>query len=133
MKYKNLTKEQLLISIDRLTRFKNTREKYLRVFLDVILSNLTDPIFKKSELLNLDSRKITEMAEEIINSSLTSLVKSKENKEQNSANINSILKEYENSVFENDEYTQCFLNNKIRYDLFLPLIDESCPINFIEL
>ena len=30
MKYKTLTKEQILISLDRLTRFKPTKEKYLR-------------------------------------------------------------------------------------------------------
>ena len=34
MKYKTLTKEQILISLDRLTRFKPTKEKYLRVFLE---------------------------------------------------------------------------------------------------
>ena len=28
MKYKKLTKEQIIISLDRLTRFKNTKDKY---------------------------------------------------------------------------------------------------------
>ena len=40
MKYKALTKEQILISLDRLTRFKPTKEKYLRVFFDIILGNV---------------------------------------------------------------------------------------------
>ena len=51
MKYKKLTPEQIKISLDRLTRFKFTREKYLRVFSDIILSNLIEPKIKKSELL----------------------------------------------------------------------------------
>ena len=130
MKYKNLTKEQLIISFDRLTRFKNTKEKYFRVFSDIILSNLIEPSYKKSELHNMSAKDITSLAEEIINSSLVDI-----NNNQlvvttrGEAKINSILKDYENSVFNNDDETQDFLNNKINYNLFIPLIDESCPIN----
>ena len=128
MKYKNLTKEQLLISIDRLTRFKNTKDKYYRVFSDIILSNLIDPVFKKSELLSLDTKEITNIAEKIINSSLNSIF-NKTNDAKTSNDINRALKDYENSVFINDEDTQKFLNNNINYDLFVQMIDESCPIN----
>ena len=70
MKYKKLTPEQIKISLDRLTRFKFTREKYLRVFSDIILSNLIEPKIKKSELLNLPVHQIKELAEEIFNNSL---------------------------------------------------------------
>ena len=48
MKYKKLTPEQIKISLDRLPRFKFTREKYLRVFSDIILSNLIEQKIKKS-------------------------------------------------------------------------------------
>ena len=48
MKYKLLTKEQILISIDRLTRFKNTKEKYLRVFIDILTACLIEPKLKKN-------------------------------------------------------------------------------------
>ena len=74
MKYKNLTKEQLIISFDRLTRFKNTKDKYFRVFSDIILSNLIEPSYKKSELLNIPAKDITHTAVEIINSSLSLLM-----------------------------------------------------------
>lgn len=50
MKIKPLTEEQLIISIDRLTRFKDTETKYLRVFKDIITNNLIEPKYKKSEL-----------------------------------------------------------------------------------
>ena len=66
MKYKYLTKEQLIISFDRITRFKPTKEKYFRVFSDIILSNLTEPVFKRSELSDMTAEEITKIAEEII-------------------------------------------------------------------
>ena len=39
-KIKPLSVSQMIISIDRLTRFKETEEKYLRVFKDLITSAL---------------------------------------------------------------------------------------------
>ena len=47
IKFKKLTEQQVIISIDRLTRFKPTEEKYLRVFSDIITSNLIEPHLKK--------------------------------------------------------------------------------------
>ena len=125
MKYKHLTKEQLLISFDRLTRFKCTKEKYYRVFSDIILSNVINPIYKKTELQQMPASELTQIAETVINDSL------KEISETSGTNyiINDILKNYENSVFNNDNETQYYLNNKIKYNLFIEYIDESCPIN----
>ena len=54
MKYKKLSKEQIIISIDRLTRFKNPKDKYLRVFSEILSSNLIEPRLKKDDILNLD-------------------------------------------------------------------------------
>lgn len=125
MRYKFLTKEQLLISIDRLTRFKPTKEKYFRVFTDIITSNMLEPKYKKSELAELSPAVITEFAETIINASLNA----NSEKAEIQTNINEILKNYENSVFVNDKDTQAYLNNSIEYDYFIKLIDESCPIN----
>ena len=126
MKYKHLTKEQLIISFDRLTRFKPTKEKYLRVFTEVILSCLLEPSYKKSELENMQSSDITLIATEIINSSLVNVCNRNFNTENN---LNKIIKNYENSVFINDSDTQILLDNTICYELFLPMIDEACPIN----
>ena len=126
MKFKNLSKEQLLISFDRLTRFKNTKDKYFRVFTNIITSNIIEPIYKKQELLSIPANEIRKIAEEIINSSLSDL---SDSKKTDSKKINEILKDYENSVFKNDDETQEYLNNNINFDLFIPLIDESCPIN----
>ena len=120
MKYKQLTKEQILISLDRLTRFKPTKEKYLRVFFDIILNNIIEPKFKKTELETLDTEKIRNLAVEVLNGSLD---------ETSTNNINKKLLNYENSIFNNDEQTQVLLNNNIHYDSGIKLIDESCVVN----
>ena len=73
MKYKKLTNEQILISIDRLTRFKYTKDKYVRVFSDIILSNLIEPKLKKTEILSMDFKDLTFYATEIFNNSLESI------------------------------------------------------------
>ena len=129
MKYKNLTKEQLLISFDRLTRFKPTKEKYFRVFSEIVLSNLSEPVYKKQELEEMSATVITEIAEVIINASLCELYVNHPKESMGTEKINKILKDYENSVFNNDTDTQEYLNNNIKYEWLIPLIDESCPIN----
>ena len=122
MKYKNLSEEQLIISLDRLTRFKPTKEKYLRVFFDIILSNLIEPKFKRYELEKFDISEIRHFAEEIINGSI-------QDSTVFNYKINNKLKEYENSVYNNDLETQILLDNKIKYENLLPLINEDSVVN----
>jgi len=121
VKYKRLSKEQILISIDRLTRFKPTKEKYLRVFYDLILANLIEPKFKKSDLEKKEITYVRDTAVEIINGSVDC--------KQNSGIVNKKLEQYENSVFLNDKDTQILLNNDINYSGILPLIGDSDVVN----
>lgn len=125
LKVKPLTKNQILISIDRLTRFKNTEIKYLRVFRDIITSNLIEPKYKKSELELMDYEKIKDLAEYIINYSLLSMQK---NLEEDYL-INQRLYDYENKIFEQDENTEKLLKNKINYKACLDFITEDSPVN----
>ena len=127
MKYKTLTKEQILISLDRLTRFKPTKEKYLRVFFDIILGNIIEPKFKRIELENLYIERIRDLASEVINASITTYIKTLPTKADNSINIK--LKDYENSIFNNDDKTQILLDNNINYHDAIHLIDETCVVN----
>ncbi len=121
MKYKKLTQEQIIISLDRLTRFKFTKEKYFRVFSDIILSNLIEPKLKKSELLSINPAELKYYTEEIFNGSIE--------KNCNNFEINRKLYEYENSVFINDDYTKELLDNRLNYYGALDLIDDSAPVN----
>ncbi len=127
MKFKNLSKEQILISVDRLTRFKNTKEKYLRVFSDILIECLIEPKFKKSDILNMDYGEITQIAEEIINTGLSEInCRIKPNYD-----INYIIKNYENSIYYNDNEIQKFLNNKINFNAVIDLIAKDSSINLL--
>lgn len=118
IKIKPLTKEQIIISADRLTRFKFTEQKYLRVFTDILVNNLISPKMKKTEIEETDYKKITELAEYIINSSLENLGISI----QNSGKINKKLKQYENLVFVLESSCEKLLDNNINYDGILELL-----------
>lgn len=117
---KPLTNEQILISIDRLTRFKPTEEKYLRVFKDIIISNLMYPKYKRQELDNMDYEQLTKLADYVFEISLGNA---------KSLYINKKLEVYENSVFKLDVNSKRLLNNNINYEEAIKLIDESSPIN----
>ena len=129
MKFKKLTKEQIYITFDRLTRFKPTKEKYLRVFTDILCSNLLEPTFSKKTIESLDFKEITKIVTKIINSSLSD----DENDESFNNEINKIIQNYENSVFNNDEETQFLLENEINYyDVFKYINkDNNLPVNLL--
>lgn len=125
-KFKPLTKQQIIISLDRLTRFKFTEDKYLRVFKDIIVSNLIHPKYKKHQLDLMDYALLTQIVQEIFNFSLTS-----HNLPLTSNyTINSKLLEYENSVFKLKKDVQILLKNKIDYQAAIKLLDyEELPKN----
>lgn len=122
MKFKPLTENQIIISIDRLTRFKSTEEKYLRVFKDILVSNLIEPKFKKQDLEHLDYRTIRDLAVEIFNKSL------KEDN-TNDLSLNMKLKAYENSTFVNDKNVDILLDNSLDYVSALKLLKGDKQIN----
>lgn len=126
-KVKPLTKSQIIISIDRLTRFKNTETKYLRVFKDILTQNLIEPKFKKTDLEKMDYSELRNWAEFVINYSLEMAGLTLENDYL----INQRLLNYENSVFENNKNVQELLNNKINYKACLSYIDEKAPKNLL--
>lgn len=117
---KPLTNEQILISIDRLTRFKPTEEKYLRVFKDIIISNLLYPKYKRQELDEMDYNELTKLADYVFEISLGNA---------KSLDINKKLEVYENSIFKLDVNSKRLLNNNINYEEAIKLIDENSPIN----
>lgn len=124
-KIKPLTKEQILISLDRLTRFKEPERRYMRVFEEIITGNLIEPKLKKNDIENMDYREITELATEIINYSLRAL--GLELKEDFS--INTQIYDYEKTIFHLTEYQEIFLKNKINYAAAIELIEEGAVFN----
>ena len=125
IKVKPLTINQILISIDRLTRFKHPEVKYLRVFRDILMSNLIYPKFKKSDLENMDYSDLKEYAEYIINYSLEFLGKDL----RDDFLINQRLLDYEKKVYYVDSNVERLLENKINYKACLDFISENSPKN----
>ncbi|MCR5266016.1 MAG: ATP-dependent endonuclease [Cyanobacteria bacterium RUI128] len=121
IKFKKLTPQQIVISIDRLTRFKPTEEKYLRVFSDIITSNLIEPKIKKSALQDMNYEEIRDIAVKIFNNSVGSYPEN--------TDINKKLEKYENSVFINSNETQLLLKNNLNYEGALSLAKDDLPLN----
>lgn len=122
-KIKPLTKDQIIISLDRLTRFKPTEEKYLRVFKEIILSNLICPKYKKNELELMDYMALTELFEMIFNFSLNQIrVREIYPLSHQQKSVNKKLFNYEKSVFKFDKNVEKLLNNNIDYESAISLI-----------
>ncbi len=124
-KIKPLSKEQIIISLDRLTRFKNPEAKYLRVFKDIITNNLIDPKYRKSQLDEMDYEILKNYVQEIINYSLEILNVPCDK----TFSLNKKLLEYENKIFKIDSNTLKLLKNNINFFGALEFIDENSPIN----
>ena len=88
-------------------------------------NNLISPKFKKTELEQMPSKNLKNIAEKIINYSLENL--GYENVDDYS--INKKLLKYENSTFILDKNTTELIDNKINYKAFLNLIDETSVKN----
>ena len=123
MKYKKLTNEQILISIDRLTRFKKPKDKYYRVFTDIITTSLIEPKLKKNEIMSMAPEKIRDIVTEIINSSLINY--------SDNLKINNKIYEYETSVYNIEESEKILINNKINYQEIVKLITDDSPKNLL--
>lgn len=121
MKIKKLTKEQIIIAVDRLTRFKEPEIKYLRVFKEIILSNLIEPKYKKSDLDKMSYSVVRDLAVEIINNSLECV--------NDNSIINERLFEYENSIFNISDTAKELLKNKINYSAIINLLPNEKSIN----
>lgn len=125
LKIKPLTKNQLTISIDRLTRFKNTEIKYLRVYKELISNYLILPKIKKQDLNKLDYEVLRNLAEKIINYSIEQLgIKS-----NGDYIINQRLFDYENNLFNMSNDVKNLLKNKINYKGFSELINDNSVKN----
>ena len=97
----------------------------MRVFKEVILSNLIEPKFKKKDLDFFDYKSITYYAQEIINSSIKEYCEYSEFNNK----INKKLLEYENNIFILNNETNYLLNNEINYASFVSMINSQSPLN----
>lgn len=73
IQYKLMEKSDILISLDRLTRFKDPADKYPRVYTDILTKFLISPKLSKKQIDLLDADEINKFIELIWNSSVSSL------------------------------------------------------------
>lgn len=124
MKFKKLTVEQVILSLDRLTRFKHPKEKYLRVYSDIISSCLLDTKLKKEDILNADYSELAKLASEIVNNSLPAC-------DTKFNIINDIVLEFEKSVFKIDTETENLIKTGIDFFTAANFIPQNSPVNLI--
>ena len=124
-KFKPLSKERLILSFDRLTRFKPTEKKYFRVFSEILSNNLIEPKLKKHELEELNPTDLARAVEFIVNSSLKTLV----GEIPTDFAVNRRILDYETGLFNFDNNTKILVENKINYSAVLMLLDGDLPLN----
>lgn len=126
IKYKYLTFDELVINLDRLSRFKNPEESFYRVFSEIITKCLITPKYSKNDLEELDAKYISKLVEEIWNSSVEKICK-----KNVSANKLTLLKSLVNCTFKNlDDRTNTFISTKLNIIPILKKLDyDNSPIN----
>ena len=127
IKYKLLSFQELVINLDRLSRFKLPDETFSRVFHNIIYTKLIYPKYSKLDIDTIDPKIIKNIVEEIWNNSVEKLFPSQNiNKAPNIALKNTIYKTFKNI----NERTKIYIKAKLNFSSILENIDyETSPIN----
>ena len=127
LKYKLLSFDELVINLDRLSRFKLPEESFARVFYSVLYKCLIYPKYSKQELETLDAEKISKYVALIWNNSVKALF----GNDKNNSQINKVLKMMLSSVFKNiDDRTKLLIDTKLSISHIIEKIDyDKAPQN----
>ena len=127
LKYKFLSLDELIINLDRLSRFKSPEESYYRVFSSIIYKNLIFPRYSKKNIKSLSFSLLSDYVAVIWNNSVKSLFPNC------SDNIlaNKALKMLSEVVFKNiDSDTKFLLNTKLLiYPILKKISYDDAPLN----
>ena len=127
--YKLIMYDDLLISIDRLSRFKHPTLKYKRVYFDLLTKYLMSPKLSKKQLESLSAKVINSYIELIWSNSVNALFKT-----NNKYNLFNLIKETDEKTFNiNDEYTTTLMKASLDIDPFLAAYDNSSSAQNIKL
>lgn len=127
IKFQTITREDLILSLDRLTRFKHPETKYNRVFSEIVCKYLLEPKLSKKSIEALDIEDLKKIIEKIWNESVDKQIKNK----TNSQTLNKILIEEEIKTYKLSKEVENLLNINLKIDPILNLIElnEETPIN----
>ena len=93
IKYNLLSFDELVINLDRLSRFKLPEESFTRVFGYIILKKLITPKYSKNDFLNEDARVIAKFVKEIWNESVKACCDTTFNNSNANIALKSIIKD----------------------------------------
>ena len=126
-KFKLLSFDELVINLDRLSRFKPPEDSYNRVFYSILSKCLISPNYSKSQLEELPVSIISSLVKLIWNKSVMNLFPSYENNFQ----VNKALKYLSTLPFKNiDSNTKVLLNTKLFISPVLEHISyDTAPLN----
>ncbi len=126
-KYKLLTLDELIINLDRLSRFKLPELCYNRVFYSVIQKNLIYPKLSQAEIEKTDFKLISNIVKTIWNLSVDKHCKG----ENINYSVNKALKLISDNAFINTpKDTKFFINTKLKISPILSHIDyNNSPYN----
>lgn len=126
IKFNSITPQDLVLALDRLTRFKHPEVKYNRVFTDLILKYLLQPRLSKKDVELLEFSHIKKIIEKIWNDSVFKYSDVEPNFDYNALLLKEAVATYN---LNND--TRDLLDIKININAVLSLINDydSAPIN----
>lgn len=127
IKFLPVSPADLVLSLDRLTRFKYPEFKYYRVFNDILAKYLISPKFSKNQLQKLDTATYLCLVEQIWNESVKKYVSCS----SDSKKVNNIIKNEEFSYYNLSEELKQLIDNNLNFDDVLNLIknEPSIPLN----
>ena len=124
-KFKNLTYDELLINLDRLSRFKLPEISYKRVFFDIILKCSITPKFTKNELEQFDSKLLSSLVKIIWNTSIENIYGKCDYDSTNVLELSML-----NTYKDIDTYTKTLINTKLKIEkLLINSTYDKLPIN----
>ena len=127
IRFLEINKNDLILALDRLTRFKHPEKKYYRVFSEIICKYLLEPKLSKNTVKNIDTEILKSIVETIWNSSVKKHFKSKDKKEK----LKKILLEETISTYCLSEETKSLIDINLQITPILQSIEneKNLPIN----
>ncbi len=127
IKFSPITKNDLILSLDRLTRFKYPEKKYYRVFNDILFRYLLAPQLSRADIEKLDIESYKYLVERVWNGSISSYI----DVDSKTDNINKLIIEEENESYNLSDELKELININLNFDDVLKMIksDSDLPLN----
>ena len=127
IKFLYIKKEDLILALDRLTRFKYPEISYYRVFSEIICKYLIHPHITKNQIKELDTNTLKSIIEKIWNESVNYYSPDAEQDKK----LNEIIIDEINNTYNLSKDIQTLVNTELNINTVLDFIpeDKEQPIN----